>query len=56
MESSLAVVGAAALVFAATNIDDVVLLAAFFGDARLRPRAIVAGQFTGIATLTAASA
>src|SRR5262245_9240286 len=47
--------GPAAVVFAVTDIDDLVLLAAFFGDRRLQPRAIVAGQFIGIGVLTAAS-
>lgn len=42
--------------FAATNIDDVLLLAAFFADARLKRRSIVCGQFLGIAALVAASA
>ncbi|MFN0242684.1 MAG: cadmium resistance transporter, partial [Planctomycetota bacterium] len=45
-----------AAVFASTNVDDLFLLAAFFADPRLRPRAIVAGQFLGIGALTAASA
>lgn len=45
-----------AVVFAATDIDDLVLLTAFFADARMRRGAIVAGQFLGIGALTAASA
>jgi cadmium resistance protein CadD (predicted permease) len=45
-----------AVVFAATDVDDLVLLTAFFADARMRRRAIVAGQFLGIGALTAASA
>jgi len=45
-----------AVVFAATDIDDLVLLTAFFADTRLRRGAIVAGQFLGIGALTAASA
>jgi cadmium resistance protein CadD (predicted permease) len=45
-----------AVVFAATDIDDLVLLTAFFADERLRRGAIVAGQFLGIGALTAASA
>lgn len=48
------VLGVAA--FAATNIDDILLLAAFFADARLQRRSIVCGQFLGIAALVAASA
>ncbi len=44
------------MVFAVTDIDDLVLLAAFFGARHLRPRAIVMGQFAGIAVLTAVSA
>lgn len=45
-----------AVVFAATDIDDLVLLTAFFADPRMRRGAIVAGQFLGIGALTAASA
>lgn len=47
-------VGAA--LFASTNIDDIFLLMAFFADPRLDRRAVVAGQFAGIAVLVAASA
>ncbi len=56
MGESFSSLGTAIVVFAVTDIDDLVLLAAFFGDSRLRPRAIVAGQFVGIGLLTAASA
>src|SRR5262245_51183190 len=56
MTDSLAGLGTAILVFAVTDIDDLVLLAAFFGDPHLRVRAVVAGQFAGIAVLTAVSA
>lgn len=48
--------GLALAVFVATDIDDLLLLAAFFADKRLAPRAIVAGQFLGIAALVLASA
>ena len=41
--------------FASTNIDDVFLTMAFFADPGLRPRAIVAGKYAGIAVLVAAS-
>lgn len=43
-------------VFATTNIDDILLLSAFFADRALRPRAVVIGQFVGIGVLTAVSA
>lgn len=43
------------VVFAATNIDDILLLSAFFADASMRPRAVVIGQFAGIGVLTAVS-
>jgi cadmium resistance protein CadD (predicted permease) len=45
-----------AVVFASTDIDDLVLLTAFFADARMRRGAIVAGQFLGIGALVAVSA
>jgi cadmium resistance protein CadD (predicted permease) len=44
----------AAVVFASTDIDDLVLLTALFADPRLRRGAIVAGQFFGIAALLGA--
>ena len=45
----------ALMVFASTNIDDAFVLLVFFADARLRPRDVVAGQYLGIAVLTAAA-
>jgi cadmium resistance protein CadD (predicted permease) len=48
--------GIGVVVFASTNIDDIVLLAAFFADRHLLTRHIVIGQFLGIGVLTAASA
>jgi len=47
---------AAATVFVATDIDDLLLLTAFFADPGMRPRAVVVGQFAGIAVLVAACA
>jgi cadmium resistance protein CadD (predicted permease) len=52
----LAPIGAAIAVFAATNVDDLFVLAAFFADARFRARTIVFGQMLGIGVLVAASA
>lgn len=37
--------------FAATNLDDIFILVAFFADPRLRARQIVLGQFLGIGAL-----
>ncbi|WP_406109228.1 cadmium resistance transporter [Micromonospora globbae] len=52
--------GAAAVVFAATDIDDIVILTLFFVAARTtgrpRRRQIVAGQYLGIGVLAVASA
>jgi cadmium resistance protein CadD (predicted permease) len=45
-----------AFVAFAADIDDLLLLAAFFADPRLDCRSIVLGQFLGIGTLFAASA
>lgn len=56
MEISPSTLIAAAIVFAATNIDDVVILATFFSDPRIKRRAVVIGQFIGIGALTAVSA
>lgn len=49
-------VAKAVVVFASTNVDDIVLLLLFFADPKLRPRAIVLGQFLGIGVLVGASA
>lgn len=43
------------LTFAATNIDDLFLLALFFGNRRFREGQVIAGQLLGIGALTAAS-
>ena len=56
MSSLAATVGIGAVVFAVTNIDDVIVVAAFFADPRLRRRWVVAGQFLGIGALVLASA
>ena len=42
-------------VFASTNVDDVLLLSAFFAQPRRRTASIVTGQFLGIGALTAVS-
>jgi cadmium resistance protein CadD (predicted permease) len=42
-------------VFASTNVDDILLLSVLFADDHLRPRAVVLGQFLGIAALVLAS-
>jgi cadmium resistance protein CadD (predicted permease) len=52
----LTVIGMGVVVFAATNIDDILLLSAFFADHALRARAVVVGQFVGIGVLTVGSA
>lgn len=44
------------LAFLVTDIDDLVVLVAFFADPAMRPRDVVVGQFAGIAALLAASA
>ena len=49
-------IGIGVVVFAATNVDDVFILALFFADARVDARAVVAGQFLGIGVLWLASA
>ncbi|RQX14294.1 cadmium transporter [Micromonospora ureilytica] len=56
----LSTAGAAAVVFAATDVDDIVILTLFFVAARTtgqpRTREIVAGQYLGIGALALASA
>jgi cadmium resistance protein CadD (predicted permease) len=56
MSTLLETVLVGALVFASTNADDLVILAAFFADERVPARAVVAGQYLGIGALTAISA
>lgn len=51
----LPVLGVGVAVFVSTNVDDILLLSAFFSDERLRTRAVVVGQFAGIAVLVVAS-
>jgi len=48
-------VGVGIAVFAATNIDDLFVIMSFLAAPALRARAVVAGQFLGIATLVLAS-
>ncbi len=55
MVSPLTDVGVAIVVFAATNIDDLFVIMAFLAAPAMRARAVVAGQFLGIATLVLAS-
>ncbi|MGK3962798.1 cadmium resistance transporter [Sorangium sp. So ce118] len=55
MEQILPALGVSAVVFISTNIDDILLLTAFFSDPDFAPRQVVAGQFLGIAALVLAS-
>ena len=55
MESGLLTAVLAAALFAATDVDDLFLLIAFFADPRARPGEVVAGQFLGIGVLVGAS-
>jgi cadmium resistance protein CadD (predicted permease) len=56
MSELASVLGVGIPVFAATNADDLLLLAAFFADPRFRPRSVVAGQLLGIGALVLVSA
>jgi cadmium resistance protein CadD (predicted permease) len=51
MESLSALLGLAVVLFVSTNVDDLVLLIAFFADSSFRPRDVVAGQYAGLAFL-----
>jgi cadmium resistance protein CadD (predicted permease) len=48
--------GLAVVVFVATNVDDILLLALLFADATLKPRSVILGQVLGIAALVVISA
>lgn len=50
-----ATVGLAFVAFASTNIDDIVVVSAFFAEPGMRPRSVVIGQFVGIGALVLAS-
>jgi len=56
MDGWLAEVILAVVVFAATNVDDLVVIVAFLSDPAMRARAVVAGQLLGIAALVAGCA
>ncbi|AUX32927.1 MULTISPECIES: cadmium resistance transporter [Sorangium] len=55
MQQILPALGVSVVVFISTNIDDILLLSAFFADSRFTPRQVVAGQFLGMAALVLAS-
>src|SRR5687767_4224207 len=52
---ALQTMGLAAIMFTATNADDLVLLGLFFAQPDCKPRAVVLGQLAGIGALTAIS-
>lgn len=56
MPELVSTIGVAVVVFASTNVDDLMLLAAFFADPSIETKTVVAGQFFGIGTLVIASA
>ncbi|WP_437910511.1 cadmium resistance transporter [Sorangium sp. So ce327] len=55
MEQILPILGVSVVVFVSTNIDDILLLSAFFADPGFTPAQVVAGQFLGNAALVIAS-
>jgi cadmium resistance protein CadD (predicted permease) len=54
-ESVASLIGIAAVVYASTNIDDLLVLAVFFADPRMSVSAIVAGRLIATAALVIAS-
>jgi cadmium resistance protein CadD (predicted permease) len=54
-ESVISLIGIAAVVYALTDIDDLLLLAVFFADPRVRVGAVVVGRLLGTAALVLAS-
>jgi cadmium resistance protein CadD (predicted permease) len=56
MKSLAALLGLAIVLFLSTNVDDLVVLIAFFANSRFRARDIVAGQYAGLAVLFIVSA
>jgi cadmium resistance protein CadD (predicted permease) len=51
MESVLATLALATILFASTNVDDLLVLVGFFADPKFRGREIVVGQYVGVALL-----
>ena len=51
MKSLVALLGLAFVLFLSTNVDDLVVLIAFFANSRFRARDVVAGQYAGVAVL-----
>jgi cadmium resistance protein CadD (predicted permease) len=56
MKSLVALLGLAVVLFLSTNVDDLVVLIAFFANSRFRARDVVAGQYAGTAVLFIVSA
>jgi cadmium resistance protein CadD (predicted permease) len=46
----------AVVIFASTNVDDILILTTFFADPKFRARSIVIGQYLGMGVLVAISA
>jgi cadmium resistance protein CadD (predicted permease) len=51
VDEFLHIVSLAAVIYAAANVDDIVVLAGFYADPRVRVRFVTAGQFIGIAII-----
>jgi cadmium resistance protein CadD (predicted permease) len=51
VDDFLHIAGLAAVIYAAANVDDILVLAGFYADPRVRVRFVTAGQFIGIAIL-----
>jgi cadmium resistance protein CadD (predicted permease) len=56
MKSLATLLGLAVVLFLSTNVDDLVVLIAFFANSRFRTRDVVAGQYAGVAVLFIVSA
>ena len=56
MNADPQLLGVGVVVFATTNADDLVVLAALFADERTRPSSVVAGQLLGMTALVGLSA
>ncbi len=56
MNDLIAALGVGVVVYASTNVDDMLFLAAFFADPKFKRRHVVAGQFLGMSLLVGMSA
>jgi cadmium resistance protein CadD (predicted permease) len=56
LSGSASAIAIAVAVYASTNVDDLLVLAVFFANPRVRVSAVIAGRYVGLAALVLGSA